>query len=170
MVDITKELVTVIDSIIVTNPITVTDSIIVIDSINDATDQFNSDAESMDTGGGTDYLNTDTESIDTRDETDPLNTDLSDLDSFMHQGFTMFTRLRILIPINNLNRNPLIYRKTIFRPDGAKWSETIQKKLNSLSENNTWTLQQAPAERHILKGKWVYKKKLAGTSIKYKAR
>ena len=83
MVDVTEELVTVIDSIIVIN------LIIVIDLINDATDQFNSDefnsdAESMDTGGGTDYLNIDAESMDTRDETDPLNADLLDLDLFMY--------------------------------------------------------------------------------------
>ena len=82
----------------------------------------------------------------------------------------MSARLRTSAPIDDLDRDPLIYREAILRPDGAKWSEAMQKELNSLSENNTWTLQQAPAERHILKGKWVYKKKLAGTSIKYKAR
>ena len=78
MVDVTEE------PVIVINPITVTDSIIVIDLINDVTDQFNSDVESIDTGGGTDYLNIDTESMDTRDETDPLNVDLSDLDLFIY--------------------------------------------------------------------------------------
>ena len=74
----------------------------------------------MDTGGGTDYLNIDIESIDTRDEPDPLNTDLLDLDSFMYQGFTMSIRLRILAPTDNLNRDPLTYRKAILRPDAAK--------------------------------------------------
>ena len=82
----------------------------------------------------------------------------------------MSVRLRVLAPIDDLDRDPLIYREAIFRPDAAKWSEAMQKELNFLLENNIWTLQQAPAERHVLKGKWVYKKKLAGTSIKYKAR
>ena len=74
----------------------------------------------MDTGNGTDYLNTDTKSMNTRDETDSLNTDLSDLDSFIHQGFTMSVRLRALAPIDDLNRDPLIYKEAIFRPDAAK--------------------------------------------------
>ena len=79
----------------------------------------------MDTGGGTDYLNIDAESINTRDETDPLNIDLSDLDSFMHQGFTMSIRLRVSVPIDDLDRDPLIYREAIFRPDAAKWLEAM---------------------------------------------
>ena len=120
MVDITKEPVIVIDLITVINPITVIDSIIVIDLINDVINQFNSDTKSIDTGDETDYLNTDTKSINTRDETDLLNTDLSDLDLFMYQGFTIFIRLRILAPINDLNRDPLIYKKAIFRPDAVK--------------------------------------------------
>ena len=74
----------------------------------------------MDTGGGTDYLNTDAESIDTRDETDPLNADLSDLDSFMHQGFAISARLRVSAPTNDFDRDPLIYRKAVLRPDAAK--------------------------------------------------
>ena len=82
----------------------------------------------------------------------------------------MSARLRASALINDLDRDPLTYKEAIFRPDAVKWSEAMQKELNSLSENNTWTLQQAPAERHILKNKWVYKKKLAGTNIKYKAR
>ena len=137
MVDVTEEPVIVIDLIIVINPITVIDSITVIDLINDATDQFNSDVESIDTRDGTDYLNTDIESINTRDETDPLNTDLLDLDLFMYQGFAISARLRALAPTDNLNKNPLTYKEAILRPDAAKWSETMQKKLNSLSENNT---------------------------------
>ena len=136
MVDITKEPVIVIDLITVINLIIVIDLITVIDSINNTTNQFNSDTESIDTGGETDYLNIDTKFINTRDETDPLNTDLSDLDSFIHQRFAISARLRILIPINNLNRDPLTYRKAILRPDAAKWSEAIQKKLNFLLKNN----------------------------------
>ena len=120
MVDITEELVTVIDSIIVINLIIVIDLIIVINLINDVINQFNSDTESIDTGGGKDYLNIDIESINTRDETDPLNTDLSDLDLFIHQEFAISIRLRVLVPINNLDRDPLIYKEAIFRPDAAE--------------------------------------------------
>ena len=58
----------------------------------------------------------------------------------------MFTKLRASAPINNLDRDPFIYREAILRPDAVKWSEAMQKELNFLLKNNTWILQQALVE------------------------
>ena len=37
----------------------------------------------------------------------------------------MSIKLRILVPINDLNRDSLTYKKTILRPDAVKWSEAM---------------------------------------------
>ena len=37
----------------------------------------------------------------------------------------MSARLRASAPIDDLDRDPLIYREAIFRPDAAKWLEAM---------------------------------------------
>src|SRR5699024_8998877 len=68
--------------------------------------------------------------------------------------------------------DPLTYREAIRRSDAKKWKEAMDSEIASLNENDTWELVEKPADRKVVKAKWVYKKKLNlnGEVEKYKAR
>ena len=98
----------------------------------------------------------------------PQNSNLG----YFLKGFVIAAKLRISAGAETSDRDLAIYRQATTRQDAHLWQEAMQKEFNSLSENGTWTLQKAPADRRVLQGRWVYKKKPAGPQnpVKYKAR
>ena len=67
---------------------------------------------------------------------------------------------------------PLIYKQEVDSSSSAKWIEAMKEEMQSLKENETWTLVKPPKNRKIVPGKWVFKIKRNehGAVEKYKAR
>lgn len=67
---------------------------------------------------------------------------------------------------------PETYQEAIQRHDSAKWQRAMQKELDSLKENNVWTVTDLPRDRKALPCKWVFRIKYNpdGSVDKYKAR
>ena len=57
-------------------------------------------------------------------------------------------------------------------PESKFWKEAMQKEINSINENNVWTLTKPLVDQTHIKSKWVFKKKFAsdGKLSCYKAR
>ncbi|KAM3559038.1 hypothetical protein ARSEF4850_004309 [Beauveria asiatica] len=53
-----------------------------------------------------------------------------------------------------------------------QWEQAMQEEYNSLIENQTWTVVKRPADRKVLTGRWVFKRKLGsdGEVARHKAR
>lgn len=66
---------------------------------------------------------------------------------------------------------PLTGKDALASSDGEKWKTAMQEELNSLAENDTWTLVERGGQK-VLDCKWVFKKKLDehGNVARYKAR
>lgn len=58
------------------------------------------------------------------------------------------------------------------RPDSTKWMEAVNREMDSLLQNNTWTLTKLPKCRSTVDCKWVFKRKHDenGLPCDYKAR
>lgn len=69
-------------------------------------------------------------------------------------------------------KNPNSYEEAVSCKDAEKWKEAMDSEYNSLIENNTWVLCDAPENRKIVKCKWVFttKRDANGKVLKYKAR
>ena len=68
--------------------------------------------------------------------------------------------------------DPETVEEALQAEDATQWKEAIQEELQSLADNNTWTLETLPAGRLAIKNKWVLKKKMkkTGDVDRYKAR
>jgi hypothetical protein len=65
----------------------------------------------------------------------------------------------------------LHYQDAISGGESVEWKCAISAELNSLQENNTWSLQPLPRGKKIIGSMWLFKKKdLPDGKIKYKAR
>ena len=66
---------------------------------------------------------------------------------------------------------PQSYSEAIKSPDSEKWLEAMKDEMNSLEENETFSLTSLPKGRDAVGGRWVYAKKLgADQKVQYKAR
>lgn len=65
---------------------------------------------------------------------------------------------------------PMTYREAMQRNDASKWQEAVQKELETLKENNTWTLCEGSVSEKTVSSKWVFKIKNSNNSVQYKAR
>ena len=67
---------------------------------------------------------------------------------------------------------PLSLKEAMARPDWPKWMEAMKTKIESHTENGTWELTEAPKDRRVITGRWVFKlkKDRHGNILKYKAR
>jgi hypothetical protein len=63
------------------------------------------------------------------------------------------------------------YKETMEGPEAHFWRQAVQKELNNHEIRKTFTLVRPPANRKILTGKWVFKRKRNenGEIIEYKA-
>lgn len=81
-----------------------------------------------------------------------------------------------LNPLNLINfafiAEPITVREALASSESAMWKEAMQNEMNSLEENNTWTLVNIPPGRKPLKTKCVFTTKMDmnGIIVRYKAR
>ena len=88
----------------------------------------------------------------------------------LHQkGFAKLARAAALMDGFD---EPLTYEQAVGGPEKQQWLQAMQSEWDSLKSNKTWKLVYPPPNRSVLKGRWVFKKKLGvdGKVARYKAR
>lgn len=65
---------------------------------------------------------------------------------------------------------PKTYKEALASPYKDIWIKAMEIELESLRTNNTWELAPKPNNTKVIKTRWVYKLKLIGSSIQFKAR
>jgi hypothetical protein len=70
------------------------------------------------------------------------------------------------------SNDPETYTQAINTANSSKWIEAMDDEIQSLRENDTWTLVDLPHDRQALGGRWIFKTKLdsTGNIARYKAR
>nr|KYP45023.1 Copia protein [Cajanus cajan] len=68
--------------------------------------------------------------------------------------------------------DPISFSEAISSSDAKFWKEAIRIEIDSIKENNTWTLVDLPKGAKLIDCKWIFKRKynLVGYIEKYKAR
>ena len=86
-----------------------------------------------------------------------------------HKGFAKVARVAALMDGYD---EPYTYKEAMDGPEREQWLQAMQSEWDSLKRNKTWKLIYPPPNRSILKGRWVFKKKLGvdGKVARYKAR
>ena len=86
-----------------------------------------------------------------------------------HKGFAKLARAAALVDGFD---EPFTYKDAVNGPEKEQWLQAMQSEWDSLKSNKTWKLVYPPPNRSILKGRWVFKKKLGvdGKVARYKAR
>ena len=54
---------------------------------------------------------------------------------------------------------PKTYREAVKSSWAPQWIPSMEDEFVSLQENGTWKVVRRPVDRHVLRGKWVYKLK-----------
>ena len=74
--------------------------------------------------------------------------------------------------IDHTNVDPITYDDAISSSEAHQWRDAIKSELNSINDNNTWTIVPAPRDRRPIGCKWIFKRKLNtdGSISRYKAR
>ncbi|KAK9031968.1 hypothetical protein V6N11_056253 [Hibiscus sabdariffa] len=54
---------------------------------------------------------------------------------------------------------PKTYQEAVTSPDSEKWLEAMRSEMDSMSENQVWTLVEPPEGIKTIRCKWVFKKK-----------
>jgi hypothetical protein len=67
---------------------------------------------------------------------------------------------------------PESYSQAIKSPEAPHWQKAMEEEYQSLEQNQTWNLVPLPANKNLIKGRWVYAYKYndQGDIIKHKAR
>jgi hypothetical protein len=70
------------------------------------------------------------------------------------------------------NEEPKTYREAMEGEDSVEWQDAAKREFDALIKNSTWDMVERPRDRHVLKGKWVFRIKLKedGAIDKFKAR
>lgn len=68
---------------------------------------------------------------------------------------------------NLVNDTPISYDDIVGREDEKEWFEAVSDEINSLNENETWTVVKNPGNIKLLGTRWIFKKK---SDMKFKAR
>lgn len=68
--------------------------------------------------------------------------------------------------------SPKSFSKATRGPEGEKWLEASRKEIQAMEDRNVWELVQRPSKSNIIRGLWLFRKKLLadGVAVKYKAR
>ena len=71
-----------------------------------------------------------------------------------------------------MSDEPTTYEEAMTGGESKEWKNAMDEEMKALQQNNTWTLCKLPADKSLVQGKWVYKKKLneKGEVVRYKAR
>lgn len=67
---------------------------------------------------------------------------------------------------------PSTVEEALCGPEAGKWRRATQNEMDSIHENNVWSLVESPLERKLINCKWIFKKKVDadGNVCSYKAR
>ena len=71
-----------------------------------------------------------------------------------------------------LGPEPNTRKAALASPERKQWEQAMQEEYDSLLENQTWKIVDRPANRKVLTGRWVFKRKLGsdGKVARHKAR
>lgn len=74
--------------------------------------------------------------------------------------------------VNIANAEPISYEKAINSDDAENWEIVMKEEMQSLHENETYILVEAPRHKRVIQNQWVYWRKIGTNSSKdrYKAR
>jgi Reverse transcriptase (RNA-dependent DNA polymerase) len=65
------------------------------------------------------------------------------------------------------------YKEAISSKNATDWVTTMNEELTSLQHNQTWALVKPPSDKRVVGCKWIFKKKINGSSlrdVRYKVR
>src|SRR4051794_39152787 len=51
------------------------------------------------------------------------------------------------------------YEEAMMSPDSNKWLEAMKSEMESMYENQVWTLADLPHDRKAVENKWIFKRK-----------
>ena len=70
------------------------------------------------------------------------------------------------------NDIPQTYGEAMASPQAKEWHSAMKDEINSLHDNDTWSIKTLPEGKSVVGGKWVYSVKLDKNNdvTKYKAR
>ena len=68
--------------------------------------------------------------------------------------------------------DPKTYKASRVLPDARLWAQAMDDEIASMETNNTWQVVKREKHMHVLRNKWVIKKKMSGSGSieRYKAR
>lgn len=72
----------------------------------------------------------------------------------------------------SIAEEPLSYEQAVSSDEKKRWMEAMGEEMESLKQNNTWKMVNAPKNQKVIDNKWVYKIKYKpdGTMERFKAR
>ncbi|KAK8694560.1 hypothetical protein V6N13_072108 [Hibiscus sabdariffa] len=89
-------------------------------------------------------------------ETQPLHRSTRERHEPERYGFLVTTHGDVILVDQD---EPKIYQEAVSSPDSKKWLEAMRSKMDSMSENQVWTLVEPPDGIKPIGCKWVFKKK-----------
>ncbi|KAK8610746.1 hypothetical protein V6N13_081902 [Hibiscus sabdariffa] len=89
-------------------------------------------------------------------ETQPLRRSTRERHEPERYGFLVTTHGDIILVDQD---EPKTYQEAVSSPDSEKWLEAMRSEMDSMSENQVWTLVEPPEGIKPIGCKWVFKKK-----------
>ena len=79
---------------------------------------------------------------------------------------------RLNLTTSDSDSDPISFDEAMSRPDADKWRRAMQEELDSLKENEVWTLVNRPKNTNIVTNRWVFRIKRSpeGEIERYRAR
>ncbi|KAK8583782.1 hypothetical protein V6N13_109180 [Hibiscus sabdariffa] len=102
-------------------------------------------------------------------ETQPLRRSTRERHEPERYGFLVTTHGDVILVDQD---EPKTYQEAVSSPDSEKWLEAMRSEMDSMSENQVWTLVEPPEGIKPIGCKWVFKKKtdMDGNVQTYKGR
>ncbi|KAK8669750.1 hypothetical protein V6N13_107174 [Hibiscus sabdariffa] len=102
-------------------------------------------------------------------ETQPLRRSTRECHEPERYGFLVTTHGDVILVDQD---EPKTYQEAVVSPDSEKWLEAMRSEMDSMSENQVWTLVEPPEGIKPIGCKWVFKKKtdMDGNVQTYKGR
>ncbi|KAK8667689.1 hypothetical protein V6N13_007837 [Hibiscus sabdariffa] len=89
-------------------------------------------------------------------ETQPVRRSTRERHEPERYGFLITTHGDVILVDQD---EPKTYQEAVSSPDSEKWLEAMRSKMDSMSENQIWTLVEPPEGVKPIGCKWVFKKK-----------
>ncbi|KAK8676022.1 hypothetical protein V6N13_034077 [Hibiscus sabdariffa] len=89
-------------------------------------------------------------------ETQPLRRSTRERHEPERYGFLVTTHGDVILVDQD---EPKTYREEVTSPDSEKWLEAMRSEMDSMPENQVWTLVEPPEGVKLIGCKWVFKKK-----------